>query len=181
MILLIAITIIMILYILLNNEKTVEKFNAVIYDNINEYLSANLDNKVLKPSSRCFDNDKLISKIKGKGETCSSVYPDVKNIFYKSTNKLDDPDSFYDIENDKQYSFAEICPITSKQSNGLLCLRDQNNYINDKMFRINNVIFDTELNMNNNLDNLTSKLKNYRTDKYRLFNSELIQEYNKQN
>lgn len=204
-ILITAIIIILLTFILINyinEEKTVKTTEGfiVLYDDINDYLKKNVDNSILR-DSYCFDNDKLLSQIKGNDNlTCASHYENVSDIHYKMDNndkiaaeaeyvKLQaitnnsDPDyqkknnSFYDIRSGKSYSFAELCPITTKQLNGTLCLRKHNNNISDTLFRLDNMLTDTELVMRNNLNDISYDLDTYRNDKYRLFNSSEVQDY----
>jgi len=63
----------------------------------------------------------------------------------------------------------------------ILKLRKNNNDISDTMFRLNNVLTDTEIVLRNNLADIDDELNTYRNDKYRLFNSSEIQEYNSNN
>jgi hypothetical protein len=185
MIILIGLIIILLTYILINYINK-EKF-MVLYNDINEYLNNNLDDKILR-DSYCFDNDKLLAEIKGDSNlTCSNYYENVSDIFYKvpeNPEKLKTPqteqekkNSFYDSRNNKSYSFAELCPITTKQLNSLLCLRKHNNDISDSLFRLDNILIDTDISINNNLNEIEEKIINYRNDKYRLFNTSNIQNY----
>lgn len=177
-ILLVAITIILILFILLNYVN-MEKF-TVVNDTILDYLNSNIDNIVLK-NSNCYDNDKMIQKIKGNNESCLSQYNKVADVNFRGNRSDMDNDNalntFFDKETGKSYTFSELCPITSGAKNGTNCLREHNNEISNVMFRLNNIILDTEINMNNKLSTLGEDINNYRTDKYRLFNSDKIQDY----
>jgi type II secretory pathway pseudopilin PulG len=205
-ILVIALFIILSTFILINylnktnNNQVVEGF-MTLYDDINDYLKQNIDKDILR-NSYCFDNDKLLSEIKGDPTlTCAGHYENVSDIHYKFddtqrnasqvyNNLMADTDisktqeknnTFYDTRINKSYSFAEICPVTTKQLNATLCLRKHNNDISDTMYRLNNVLTDTEIVLRNNLADIDDELNTYRNDKYRLFNSSEIQEYNANN
>lgn len=206
-ILVIALFIILSTFILINylnkpnNSQVIEGF-MTLYDDINDYLKQNVDKDILR-NSYCFDNDKLLSEIKGEPTlTCSGHYENVSDIHYKFDDTQENPtkayndliknntdgsntqkinNTFYNTRTKKSYSFAEICPVTTKQLNATLCLRKHNNDISDTMFRLNNVLTDTEIVLRNNLADIDDELNTYRNDKYRLFNSSEIQEYNANN
>lgn len=180
-----------------NNTQNKEGF-IVLYDDINDYLKMNVDKDILR-DSYCFDNDKLLSDIKADPLlTCASHYENVSDIHYKfddtdinaekkyaelqgipdsPTRNPTKDNSFYDIKTGTGYSFAELCPITTKQLNGTLCLRKHNNNISDTMFRLDNILTDTEIVMRNDLNEISNDLDTYKNDKYRLFNASEIQNY----
>lgn len=185
----IAIIIFSLVYILINikNRKSIatESFTQ-IYDSVNNYLSAVVDNKVLR-NSNCYDNDKMIAKITGNiNATCASEYASVDNIYYKPSKsdyeenllKTDNQKKiYYDLENEKPYSFAELCPITTKQLNGTMCLRNHNAEISDVLYRINNLTASTNNKLNDTLNDLHTDFDDYSNNKYRKYNDTTIQNY----
>jgi hypothetical protein len=182
MIILITVLIIILLtYILINYIKVNESF-ILLYEDINDYLSKNVDGNIIR-DSYCFDNDKLLGDIKGdKTISCASYYEKVGDIYYKHTEKPTGKEKnidniFYDIKTEKNYSFAEICPITTGQLNSTLCLRKHNNDISDTIYRLDNIISDTELKLQDDLSDVKDELTTYRNDKYRIFNSTDVQNY----
>jgi hypothetical protein len=186
-VLLLILTLLFTLFILISSNINTKESFIVLYDNINDYLAKNIDNNILR-DSYCFDNDNLLSKIKEDPNlTCASHYENVSDIHYKVDDnpKRISPqlssqainNSFYDIKTNKSYSFAELCPITSNQINSTVCLRKHNNDISDTMFRLDNILTDTELKLKNDLSNIDNKITEHRNDKYRLFNSTEIQDY----
>ena len=167
-ILLIALVIILLTYILINYSNTNKENFITLYDDINDYLKLNIDDKVLR-NSFCFDNDVLLRKLKNNPSiNCSTELKTVNNIHLKN---------LYDNKENRNYSFAEVCPVTTKQLNSTLCLRKHNNDISDTMFRLNNIITDSEIKLKNSLNDIDDELNTYRNDKYRLFNSYIIQDY----
>jgi hypothetical protein len=189
-ILIIALIIIILTYILINyinnantNTTTAEPF-IVIYDDINDYLKRNVDKNILR-DSYCFDNDKLLGEIKGNSNlTCGTHYGKVADIHYKHTGpvtgneeqKLKD-NIFYNDKTGKVYSFAELCPITTKQLNSTLCLRKHNNDISDAIYRLDNIVDNAKIQVNDTIENTESEVDTYRNDKYRLYNSTNVQDY----
>ena len=189
-ILIIALIIIILTYILINyinnantNTTTAEPF-IVIYDDINDYLKRNVDKNILR-DSYCFDNDKLLGEIKGNSNfTCGTHYGKVADIHYKHTGpvtgneeqKLKD-NIFYNDKTGKVYSFAELCPITTKQLNSTLCLRKHNNDISDAIYRLDNIVDNAKIQVNDTIENTESEVDTYRNDKYRLYNSTNVHDY----
>jgi hypothetical protein len=179
-----ALILILLTYITINYLNKNEGFNMVIYNDINDYLKKNIDDNILR-DSYCFDNDKLLGNILGnKNITCANHLEKVANIYYKyqgmpTADELSEKRDqiFYDSNTGKTYSFAEICPITTNQLNSTLCLRKHNNDISDTIFRLDNIITDTEIKMQDKLIDVESEITKYRDDKYRLFNSTEIQNY----
>jgi hypothetical protein len=183
-ILIIGLIIILLTYILINYSKPNNENFIVIYDNINNYLKMNIDKNILR-DSYCFDNDKLLGEIKEDNNlTCSNHFKKVTDIHYKHIDDITgDEDQklkdniFYDKKTGKVYSFAELCPITTKQLNSTLCLRKHNNDISDTIFRLDNIVSNAELQVENTISSTNTEVSNYRNDKYRLFNSDKVQDY----
>ena len=189
-ILIIALIIILITYMFINYLNTNNTTNTnsegfiVIYDDINDYLKMNVDKHVLR-DSYCFDNDKLLGEIKGDSNlTCASHLDKVSDIHYKHVDEITGEEEqqlkdniFYNAKTGKTYSFAELCPITTKQLNSTLCLRKHNNDISDTIFRLDNIVSNAELQVQDAITSTDSEVNTYRNDKYRLFNSDEVQDY----
>lgn len=195
-ILLISIVIIMLTYIMFNKinntnniDKNEKKEGFTLYNNILDYLTVEVDNKVLS-DVKCYNNDKLLSKIRNDPTiNCEKEYENVSDIYYK-TNKDEylkeinnQPDEqnfvnkYYNIEEDKSYSFAELCPVTANELNSTLCLRKKNNDLNNILYRLDNIVLETNLHLNDDVNKMNTDLQNYQYNNYRLFNTDEIKNY----
>lgn len=157
-----------------SREDYINLYQDTEFNNIFEYLEAadagyeskfkNLDENI-----GCYDNDKLIEDIKGKGETCKTISSNIQNIY--ATNLLH--------SNGNKYSFAELCPETSGQERPILCLYNKGNYINNITQKLSNLINNVQIEQNNRLDNLEKSINTHTIDPNRLYNMEPVKAYNK--
>lgn len=118
----------------------------------------------------CFDNDTLLQNMVGSGVTCKV---EKNNHFDIHKKTLINP------KNDKKYSFAEICPVTSGQERPIMCLYKKGSYVNKINKKIANVIDQVQLNQGNRLNQLENSTSYHISDPNRLFNTGPIKTYNK--
>jgi hypothetical protein len=155
-----------------NKEDYVNIYHDTEFEDIFNYLEKNEDyessflNK--GESLGCFDNDILIQDIKGKGETCKTVSPSIKNPFEENLIH----------SNGNKYSFANICPVTAGQERPISCLYEQGNHIQKINKKLGNLIDLVQQNHGNRLNNMESSVSNHIVDPKRLHNISHVQEYN---
>lgn len=150
--------------------------NIVDYLENAEELNFNTDAEI-----GCFDNDLLLERIKGTGNTCIKWAPKVADIYYKkgmnnpSSTGMDD--SSFVTDDGKSYSFADLCPVTTNQDKPLRCLYKNASQYTDLSTRVGNVIDNLQTSNNVLLDNIDSSLAFHRVDETRLYNSQTIKDY----
>lgn len=150
--------------------------NIVDYLENGEELNFNTDAEI-----GCFDNDLLLEKIKGTGNTCIKWAPKVLDIYYKKQAGITMPqnmsDSSFVTDDGKSYSFAELCPVTSNQDRPLRCLYKNASQYTDLSTRVGNVIDNLQTSNNVLLDNIDDTLAFHTVDENRLYNSQAITDY----
>ena len=141
------------------------------YDSIIHFLEDYEEPLLNKKSlNGCYDNDALLEQMTEKGNTCKTYAREVNDIFKKS-NGLDDPHNLVDSYGN-QYSFSEICPVTSNISRPIQCLYNKNQNMKELGSRTANVI-DTIQNLHETkLDKLNSNVNYHALDNDRLYNKE---------
>ncbi len=150
--------------------------NIIDYLENAEELNFNTDAEI-----GCFDNDLLLEKIKGTGNTCIKWAPRVFDIYYKK--KAGDPqtndklNSTFVTNEGKSYSFAELCPVTSNQDRPLRCLYKNASQYTDLSTRVGNVIDNLQTTNNIMLDNIDSSIAFHSVDENRLYNSQAVTDY----
>lgn len=152
------------------------------YKNIVDYLeSAEEVNLNTDAEIGCFDNDLLLEKIKGTGNTCIKWAPNVLDIYYKKeAGELMDQtmdNSSFITDDGKSYSFAELCPVTSNQDRPLRCLYKNASQYTDLSTRVGNVIDNLQTSNNVILDNIDDSIAFHTIDENRLYNSRAIKDY----
>ena len=143
-----------------------DHYNSIVHF-LEDYEEPLLNKKSL---NGCYDNDALLEQITEKGNTCKTYAREVNDIFKKS-NELDDPHNLVD-NYGNQYSFAEICPVTSNITRPIECLYNKNKNINELGLRTANVIDIVQNLHENKLDKLNSNLNYHALDNDRLYNKE---------
>lgn len=150
--------------------------NIVDYLEHAEELNFNTDAEI-----GCFDNDLLLEKIKGTGNTCIKWAPKVLDIYYKKQagENVDSTksDSTFVTDEGKLYSFAELCPVTSNQDRPLRCLYKNASQYTDLGIRVGNVIDNLQTSNNVLLDNIDDSIAFHTIDENRLYNSQAIKDY----
>lgn len=150
--------------------------NIVDYLENAEELNFNTDAEI-----GCFDNDLLLEKIKGTGNTCIKWAPKVSDIYYKKEagRKVDSvmDNSTFVTDEGKSYSFAELCPVTSNQDRPLRCLYKNASQYTDLSTRVGNVIDNLQISNNVLLDNIDDSIAFHTIDENRLYNSQAIKDY----
>lgn len=150
--------------------------NIVDYLEHAEELNFNTDAEI-----GCFDNDLLLEKIKGTGNTCIKWAPNVLDIYYKKeAGKVIDiaqEQSTFVTDEGKSYSFAELCPVTSNQDRPLRCLYKNASQYTDLGTRVGNVIDNLQTSNNVLLDNIDDSIAFHTIDENRLYNSQAIKDY----
>jgi len=117
----------------------------------------------------CYDMDGLVEDIKGIGNTCNTLAREVDDINAKQ----------YTHTNGKQYSFAEICPVTSGQSRPIMCLYNKGNHIRTLNNQLSNIIDNVDKNHDLRLNRIDSAASYHIVDNNRLFNFPHIKTFNK--
>jgi len=150
--------------------------NIVDYLENAEELNFNTDSEI-----GCFDNDLLLEKIKGTGNTCIKWAPRVLDIYYKKKagerQTAGRIDSTFVTDDGKSYSFAELCPVTSNQDRPLRCLYKNASQYTDLSTRVGNVIDNLQTSNNTILDNIDDTIAFHTIDQNRLYNSQAITDY----
>lgn len=171
------------------NTKTQDKFynvpyglEAKTYKNIIDYLeNAEELNFNTDAEIGCFDNDLLLEKIKGTGNTCIKWAPKVLDIYYKKEAGKPTPinmnDSTFITDEGKSYSYAELCPVTSNQDRPLRCLYKNASQYTDLSSRVGNVIDNLQTSNNVILDNIDDSIAFHTIDENRLYNSQATKDY----
>jgi hypothetical protein len=118
----------------------------------------------------CFDNDLLLQNMVGTGVTCKV---EKKNHFDIHKKTLLNP------KNNKKYSFAQVCPVTSGQERPIMCLYKKGSFVNNINKKMANVIDQVQLNQGNRLNQLENSAMYHISDPNRLFNTGPIKIYNK--
>jgi hypothetical protein len=118
----------------------------------------------------CFDNDMLLQNMVGSGKTCKSEKGAYFDIYKK---ELVNP------KNGKEYSFAEVCPVTSGQERPIMCLYKKGSHINNINKKMANVIDQVQLNQGNRLSKVENATSYHIADPNRLFNGGPIKQYNR--
>jgi hypothetical protein len=171
------------------STKSTDKFYNVpyglegkTYNNIVDYLEkAEELNFNTDAEIGCFDNDLLVEKIKGSGNTCIKWAPNVIDIRYKPSIGTPVPtnmvDSSFVTDEGKAYSFAELCPVTTNQDRPLRCLYKTASNYTDLSTRIGNVIDNLQTTNNIILDNIDDSMSFHAIDENRLYNTQAVKDY----
>lgn len=150
--------------------------NIIDYLENAEELNFNTDTEI-----GCFDNDALIEKIKGAGNTCIKWAPNVLDIYYKKVPgepvQTNMTNSTFVTDDGKSYSFAELCPVTSNQDRPLRCLYKNATQYADLSTRVGNVIDNLQTNNNILLNNIDNTVTFHTVDENRLYNSQHVRDY----
>lgn len=152
------------------------------YKNIVDYLeNAEELNFNTNGEIGCFDNDLLLEKIKGTGNTCIKWAPKVLDIYYKKQAGITMPqnmvDSSFVTDDGKSYSFAELCPVTSNQDRPLRCLYKNASQYSELSTRVGSVIDNLQTSNNILLNNIDDTIAFHTVDENRLYNSQAIKDY----
>ena len=143
------------------------------YKDIFDYLeNSEYNEKSFKTEEKnigCYDMDGVVEDILGIGNTCNTLAKEVTNINEKS----------YTHSNGKNYSFVELCPVTSGQSRPIMCLYNKGNHIRDLNKQLANVIDHVQDNQGNRLNQIDSATSYHIVDNNRLFNMPHIKKFNK--
>lgn len=171
------------------SNKTTDKFFNIPYglegkkyNNIVDYLeNAEELNFNTDAEIGCFDNDLLLEKIKGTGNTCIKWAPNVIDIHYKRSLGQPLPtnmsNSSFVTDEGKVYSFAELCPVTTNQDKPLRCLYKNASQYTDLSSRVGNVIDNLQNTNNVLLDNIDDSITFHTIDENRLYNSQAVKNY----
>jgi len=156
------------------------------YSSIFDYLEKVEDPKLYVNTLGCFDNDQMIEDIKGVGETCKTWAPKVMDIYNKeppkktsNVNQLpseSEKDAYFLID-DKVYSFAEICPVTSNQSRPITCLYNEADKFQQMGIKLGNIIEETQDKHENKMNLLDNNMGYHIVDNNRLYNKEHIKDF----
>ena len=129
----------------------------------------------------CFDNDKLLESIKGTGETCKSWAPKVRDIYYKKAKGEVVPasklDNYFPTGEGKEYSFAEICPVTANQDLPIKCLYKKASQFNELGTKVASVIDNVQAKNAVLMDNLDDAVSYHMVDNNRLYNAQHVREF----
>ena len=154
------------------------------YSSIFDYLEKVEDPKLYVNTLGCFDNDQIIEDIKGPGETCKTWAPKVMNIYNKEPpkktsrgNQLTSEKDEYFLIDDKVYSFAEICPVTSNQSRPITCLYNEADKFQQMGIKLGNIIEETQNKHENKMNLLDNNMGYHIVDNNRLYNKEHIKDF----
>lgn len=155
------------------------------YSSIFDYLDKVEDPKLYVNTLGCFDNDQMIEDIKGVGETCKTWAPKVMDIYNKEPPKktttdeqlTTEKDEYFLTDDNKIYSFAEICPVTSNQSRPIKCLYEESNKFQKMGIKLGNVIEDTQDKHESKINHLDNTLGYHIVDNNRLHNKEHIKDF----
>ena len=150
------------------------------YSSIFDYLEKVEDPKLYVNTLGCFDNDQMIEDIKGPGETCKTWAPKVMDIYNKEPPKNGNSDrekNEYFLIDDKVYSFAEICPVTSNQSRPITCLYNEADKFQQMGIKLGNIIEDTQDKHENKMNLLDNNMGYHIVDNNRLYNKEHIKDF----
>ena len=129
----------------------------------------------------CFDNDRLLENIKGDGQTCKSWAPKVKNIYFKKEKGVPVPvgklDDYFPSSEGREYSFAELCPVTTNQDLPLNCLYKKSAKFNELSSRVAGVIDKTQAKNSVMLDSLDDAISYHIVDNNRLYNMPHVRDF----
>lgn len=143
-----------------------DHYDSIIHF-LEDYEEPLLNKKIL---NGCYDNDALLEQITKKGNTCKTYAREINDIFKKS-NELNDAHNLVD-SNGNQYSFADICPVTSNITRPIECLYNKNKNMNELGLRTANVIDTVQDLHEKKLDKLNSNINYHALDNDRLYNKE---------
>jgi hypothetical protein len=157
---------------------------GTIFNGLADYLEKIEEGKLYKESDLgCYDNDNIISEIKGEGQTCKTWAANVTDIYYKrkpneSIPTTESGKNNYFVSGDgTEYSFAEICPETSNQDRAISCLYKKGEKFNKLGMHLANVIQEVQDRQNNRIGNIDSSIKIHTGDSNRLHNKPYVTDF----
>ena len=132
----------------------------------------------------CYDNDDIISEIKGTGQTCKTWAPKVTDIYYKRapdatvpTTVDDGLNNYFVAGNGQEYSFSEICPETTNQDRPVACVYKKGDKFAKLSDRLGNIIDIVQERQNNRLSNLDSSIRIHSVDSNRLYTKPFVADF----
>jgi hypothetical protein len=157
---------------------------GTIFKGLDDYLVKIEEGKLYNEADLgCYDNDDIISQIKGAGQTCKTWAPNVTDIYYKRAPGDSVPTestklaNYFVAGNGQEYSFAEICPETTNQDRPVACVYKKGEKFAKLSDRLGNIIDIVQERQNNRLSNLDSSIRIHTVDSNRLYNKPFITDF----
>jgi hypothetical protein len=158
---------------------------GTIFKGLPDYLVKIEEGKLYNEADLgCYDNDDIISEIKGTGQTCKTWAPKVTDIYYKRAPDATVPttveaglNNYFVAGNGQEYSFAEICPETTNQDRPVACVYKKGEKFAKLSDRLGNIIDIVQERQNNRLSNLDSSIRIHTVDSNRLYTKPFVADF----